>query len=139
MSYCEECATAARTIERLEKALRAEKSVSMGLNREAGDWAERAATGIPIEVLRDHWPTVICDHEAKVDRAQCSCCTYEPPVCASVGAAVESWIEHVRTVKAKPKRHICCGCGGLCDSGEPCPMAHNCKCRLAALKPKEAP
>lgn len=23
-------------------------------------------------------------------------------------------------------RHVCCGCGGLCDSGVPCPMAYNC-------------
>src|SRR5205814_76519 len=22
--------------------------------------------------------------------------------------------------------HVCCGCGGLCDSGHPCPMAYNC-------------
>lgn len=26
-------------------------------------------------------------------------------------------------------RHVCCGCGGLCDSGVPCPMAYNCRCR----------
>lgn len=25
------------------------------------------------------------------------------------------------------KRHVCCGCGGLCDSTEPCPMSYNCK------------
>lgn len=25
-------------------------------------------------------------------------------------------------------RHVCCGCGGLCDSGVSCPMAHNCQC-----------
>lgn len=25
-------------------------------------------------------------------------------------------------------KHVCCGCGGLCDAGEPCPMSYNCKC-----------
>lgn len=28
------------------------------------------------------------------------------------------------------QRHECCGCGELCDSGEPCPMAYNCNCRF---------
>jgi hypothetical protein len=53
-------------------------------------------------VLRDHWPTIICDHEAKTDRAQCSCCTYEPPVMPSVGAAVDSWIDHLLEVMGGP-------------------------------------
>jgi hypothetical protein len=25
--------------------------------------------------------------------------------------------------------HECCGCGGLCDVGHPCPMAYACECR----------
>ena len=31
----------------------------------------------------------------------------------------------------QPNSHVCCGCGGLCDSKEPCPMREWCKCRQA--------
>lgn len=40
-----------------------------------------------------------------------------------------------RTVRA----HVCCGCGGLCDANEPCPMQGNCTCRSeigARVQPK---
>ncbi len=58
-----------------------------------------AIRNIPVdalrEVLADHYPTVICNHEARTDRAQCSCCGYEPRICRSVGEAVRTWIDHV--------------------------------------------
>lgn len=56
-------------------------------------------------LLADHWPTIVCDHERKTDKAQCSCCTYEPPECPSVGAAVQSWIDHVRSLMNVEKVH----------------------------------
>lgn len=49
------------------------------------------------QVLRDHWITgIVCDHEAKTDRATCSCSLWycEPQDC--VGDAVDSWIDHIQ-------------------------------------------
>jgi hypothetical protein len=37
----------------------------------------------------------------------------------------------LREPTASAARHVCCGCGGLCDSGQPCPMSYNCRCRAA--------
>lgn len=39
-----------------------------------------------------------CDHEAKTDKASCACSMVALPVCSSVGAAVQSWIDHVLAV-----------------------------------------
>lgn len=43
-----------------------------------------------------------------------------------------AWLETraaERAVASVPTGHVCCGCGGLCDSGEPCPMASLCRCQ----------
>lgn len=34
--------------------------------------------------------------------------------------------------------HVCCGCGGLCDSSHPCPMAHHCKVYLTRRREPKA-
>lgn len=75
-----------------------------------------AAEGKPLEmfgerhlrevrhVLRDHWVTqLICDHEAKTDRAVCSCSLWrcEPQPC--VGDAINAWIDHVQDELEKRK------------------------------------
>jgi hypothetical protein len=53
------------------------------------------------ETLRAHYLAVLeCDHERKQDRASCSCSAVALPWCASVGAAVDSWIEHVAVAAA---------------------------------------
>lgn len=53
------------------------------------------------EALRSHWLTqIVCDHDAKTDRACCSCSEWRGPVVNSVGAAVESWIDHVLSTSA---------------------------------------
>jgi hypothetical protein len=51
-------------------------------------------------VLREHWLTgIVCDHEAKTDRATCWCATWQCEPQPNVGAAVERWIEHVLDVQ----------------------------------------
>ena len=53
------------------------------------------------KVLTDHYLAGIeCDHEAKTDKASCACSMVALPVCPSVGAAVQSWIDHVLSVLA---------------------------------------
>jgi DnaJ-class molecular chaperone len=52
--------------------------------------------------LREHWITgIICDHDAKTDRATCSCSLWRSSPMPNVGAAVNAWIEHVLTVCEK--------------------------------------
>lgn len=47
-------------------------------------------------VLLDHWPVqVLCDHEARTDQVVCSCSQVTLPVMPTVGAAIDTWIEHV--------------------------------------------
>lgn len=47
-------------------------------------------------LLTEHYLAGIdCDHEAKTDRARCACSMVALPVCPTVGAAVQSWIDHV--------------------------------------------
>lgn len=41
-------------------------------------------------------------------------------------------LDDLDETRARPRLgggHVCCGCGGLCDSGHPCPMAYACRCR----------
>lgn len=47
-------------------------------------------------VLKEHWLSHIqCNHENKTDKAFCSCSEMGGEECHSVGAAVQSWIDHV--------------------------------------------
>ena len=49
--------------------------------------------------LREHWITgIVCDHEAKTDRATCSCSRWRCDPLPNVGAAVNAWIDHVLSV-----------------------------------------
>lgn len=49
--------------------------------------------------LRQHWLAGIdCDEIAKTDRARCACSKVELPICASVGEAVDTWIQHVASL-----------------------------------------
>lgn len=48
------------------------------------------------QVLINHWLTGIeCDHARKMDRAGCSCSLVDLGWHASVGRAVDSWIDHI--------------------------------------------
>lgn len=41
-------------------------------------------------------------------------------------------LDDLDETRARPRLgggHVCCGCGGVCDSGHPCPMTYACRCR----------
>jgi hypothetical protein len=64
--------------------------------RAAAPIIERDALLRMTETLRKHWlMQMVCDHEHKTDRPMCACCDVDLGVHASVGAAVNAWIEHV--------------------------------------------
>lgn len=45
-------------------------------------------------------------------------------------------LDDLDETRARPRLgggHVCCGCGGGCDSGRPCPMAYACRCRTLPL------
>lgn len=45
-------------------------------------------------------------------------------------------LDDLDETRARPRLgggHVCCGCGGVCDSGMPCPMAYACRCRTLPL------
>lgn len=51
---------------------------------------------VPLEVLQQHWLHAIeCDHEKKVDRPICACSQVDLGWHATVGAAVDAWLQHV--------------------------------------------
>jgi hypothetical protein len=55
---------------------------------------------VPLAVLKDHYLAGIeCDHDRKQDRASCSCSLVDLGWQPSVGAAVDSWIAHVKSVE----------------------------------------
>ena len=70
----------------------------------------------------------------------------QPPPChGCIGGMGPHWPFHTcgapaPAAPAEAAPHVCCGCGGLCDSGHPCPMAYNCgKCRTSrATSEREA-
>ena len=51
-------------------------------------------------LLREHWPTISCDHEAQTDTPACSCSLVKFEPQTSVGAAIRAWAEHVRNAAA---------------------------------------
>jgi hypothetical protein len=62
-----------------------------------------ACLGTIKAVLREHWLTgIVCDHEAKTDRATCSCSVWRCEPLPSVGAAVDAWINHVLCPVSRP-------------------------------------
>ncbi len=52
-----------------------------------------------MRLLCEHWPTIECDHENKMDRAICSCSKINLDWQENVGEAVKSWAEHVLTLR----------------------------------------
>jgi hypothetical protein len=49
--------------------------------------------------LKEHWLTQVkCDHEAHTDTPVCYCCEFICEPKATLGEAVDAWIEHVITL-----------------------------------------
>ncbi len=73
----------------------------------AHDDEQSVGLGALREHLRKHYLAGIeCDHEAKTDQASCACSMVRFPVLPSVGAAVESWIDHVLEGVTEAKRSM---------------------------------
>lgn len=93
-----------RAVEKMrdEATLKARKAEArlVSLEQAAAGAEEREKSSIPFDVLRKHYLAHIeCDHEKKIDRAQCGCFGLYLPWCPNVGAAIDSWIEHLRSVQ----------------------------------------
>lgn len=55
---------------------------------------------ISVGVLREHYLAGIeCDHDMRADRASCACSLVDLGWQPNVGAAVESWVQHVMEVE----------------------------------------
>lgn len=60
-----------------------------------------AAGASMVDVLRKHWITAIeCDHKAKTDTVRCSCSIWTGTPQASVGFAVEQWVQHIQALSS---------------------------------------
>ena len=72
---------------------------------------------------------------AGVEQFYCTCDEPPPVVPELFAQMTPAEFAEFRVHFNAARPHVCCGCGGLCDSGHPCPMAYNCQ-RCPALSPK---
>ena len=73
----------------------------MGILDNAFSIGRQAGRNSVAAALREHWLTgVVCDHDAKTDRATCACSLWRCDPQPNVGAAVNAWIDHLLAVSS---------------------------------------